>query len=99
MTPAPAVTTHYRPEEARAREQEGARIGVLRLTGWCGVIEHHVLVIGETPKRCRITVPEGAGAIPLPDGRRLHPGDTALVPRHAVRFEQPDQPSETGGTP
>lgn len=61
------------------------RIGYLGLDGWAGRREHKVEVIGETPKRYRIRAIERtklAGRC-----RWLYAGETALVPKYAIRFE------------
>jgi hypothetical protein len=62
-----------------------ARQGWLVLAGWHGVTHQAIEVIGETPKRYRIRALEQT----LLAGRRrwLEAGETALVPRGAVRFE------------
>lgn len=63
------------------------RGGLLCLDGWSGRVEQPVAVIGETPKRYRIraiTRTRLAGLY-----RWLKPGDTALVPKNAIKFPEP----------
>jgi hypothetical protein len=56
----------------------------LWLDGWAGRIKQAVLIIGETPKRYRIT-PAGTDRVRLAGRYRwLAPGDSALVPKRAV---------------
>ena len=57
---------------------------------WCGRMECPIDVFGETPKRYRAKFLK---EFYLPGGRHLHPGDVALVPKTAVRFEK----KETNG--
>ena len=54
---------------------------LLCMTGWHGYSEHPVEIIGKTPRRYRI---KSDVALKLP-GRRLEPGKTALVPKHAIK--------------
>lgn len=62
------------------------RYAELHLDGWMGRLSQDVLVVGETPKRFRIR-PVGSDPVRLPGRNRyLYPGDTALVPKYAVRF-------------
>lgn len=64
------------------------RYGWLQLDGWAGRTQHKVEVVGETDKRYRIkaiTLTKLAGRM-----RWLRPGDTVLIPKHAVR----DRPHE-----
>lgn len=64
--------------------------GVLMLDGWGGRFDQPVLVVGETPKRFRITPVDK----PVKLGGRsrwLSIGRTALVPKHAVRVTTPIQ--------
>ena len=71
------------PEETRQVERP-ARLG---LQGWHGVSWTHIVVVGETPKRYRIRG-IGNGIVPLAGRMRsLQPGQTALVPKRSVRFE------------
>ena len=67
------------------------RRGRLCLTGWGGSAQHEVIIVAETPKRYRIKLPDGASWIRLPSRRTLQPGDTALVPKHAVRLHEEDR--------
>ena len=62
--------------------------GWMYLDGWAGRASYLVEVVGETPKRWRI---KALTKVRLPGRERfLLPGETALVPRYAVRFtEQP----------
>lgn len=65
------------------------RTGYLMLDGWAGRREHKVEVIGETPKRYRIRAVERtklAGRC-----RWLYAGETALVPKYAIRLEEVKQ--------
>jgi hypothetical protein len=56
----------------------------LWLQGWEGITQQAILIIGETPKRYRIT-PAGTEPVRLAGRRRwLSPGDSALVPKRAV---------------
>lgn len=52
--------------------------------GWEGRTEQFVLVVGETPKRYRIMATQGTKLAGR--SRWLKPGQTALVPKYAVRF-------------
>ena len=57
--------------------------GLLCLNGLSGYHETPVLVVGETPKQCRIEAIERmrlAGRM-----RLLNPGERALVPRYAIK--------------
>jgi hypothetical protein len=60
--------------------------GVLMKDGWAGRIDTPVLVVGETPKRFRITPPNDEPVKLAGRARWLQPGQTALVPKHAVRL-------------
>ena len=60
-------------------------IGVLWLTGYHGLTSQRVAVIAETPKRYRI---QALRSTKLGGRSRfLAPGDTALVPKHAITFD------------
>lgn len=64
--------------------------GVLMLDGWAGRSDWPVVIVGETPKRYRIT-PDGDKPVKLGGRSRwLQPGQTALVPKHAVRLNSVD---------
>ena len=57
---------------------------LLHTTGYAGNHAWFVRVVGETPKRYRITAET---EIRLPGRNRwLEPGTTALVPKHAISF-------------
>lgn len=61
-----------------------AKQAYICMDGWGGRTEQAVLVIGETPKRYRIKAvmrTKLAGR-----SRWIYVGETALVPKHAVRF-------------
>lgn len=65
----------------------------LVLSGWHGSSAVKVITVGETPTRFRIqaiTRTRLAGR-----GRWLEPGDTALVPKHAVRHGEWSVPCRT----
>jgi len=60
-------------------------IRYLNLNSWGGLSSYRIEVIGETPKRFRIqaiTKTKVAGR-----QRWLKPGDTTLVPKHAITTE------------
>lgn len=59
------------------------RIGYLQLDGWAGRRDHKVEVVGETPHKYRIRAIERTKLA----GRQrwINPGETALVPKYAVR--------------
>lgn len=57
---------------------------VICLSGWQGRTETPVLVVGETPKRYRIKAVERTKLAGR--DRWIEKDDTALVPKHAVRF-------------
>ena len=57
---------------------------VVCVNSWGGRQEHPCRVIAETPKRYRITV-DVPTALP-PGFTLLMPGETKLVPKHAIRF-------------
>ena len=61
-----------------------AKIATLHLDGWAGRTKTSVLVIGETPKRYRITT--GTPIRLAGRDRWLQPNRVALVPKHAVTF-------------
>lgn len=59
--------------------------GVLILDGWTGRTDTPVVIVGETPKRFRIT-PPGDAAVKLAGcSRWLQPGQVASVPKTAIR--------------
>ncbi len=60
------------------------RAAVVCVNSYAGRQEHPCRVVGETPKRYRITVDKPT-ALP-PKFSILAPGQTKLVPKHAVRF-------------
>ena len=59
------------------------KIGDLMLDGWAGVRARQVEIVGETPQRYRIRAIERTKLA----GRQrwINPGETALVPKYAVR--------------
>lgn len=59
------------------------RGGYLLMDGWAGRTEQAVMVIGETPKKFRI---KAVMRTKLGGARWIYTGETALVPKHAVRF-------------
>lgn len=62
------------------------RSAILLLDGYAGRREHPCEIIGETAQRYRIQVRQQT---PLAGANRwLQPGQTALVPKHAVRLDQ-----------
>lgn len=63
----------------------GQRHGLLMLDGWIGRTDTPVLIVGETPKKFRITPPTEKRVKLGGRSRWLYPGETALVPKHAVR--------------
>ena len=73
--------------EERRNECPNERIvmpAVVCVNSWAGRLEHPCRVIGETPKRYRIEVDKQTA---LPPGfSLLLPGQTKLVPKHAIRF-------------
>ncbi len=56
---------------------------LLVLDGYAGRINKRCIVVGETPKKYRIT-PVLDEVIVLPGTRLLNPGESALVPKAAV---------------
>ena len=57
--------------------------GWLRLNSWAGYNECQCLIVGETPNRFRI---QATQTMRLPGRSRwLHKGETALVPKSAIR--------------
>lgn len=64
------------------------RLAEVGTNGWAGRVWHPVVVIGETPKRYRIKSRDGK-AYTFAANRKLAEGASMLVPKHAVRFEQP----------
>lgn len=71
-------------------------IGRLMLTGWHGYSEQEVEVIGQTPKRLRI---RAITRTRLAGPRWLAPGQSALVPTHAVRDNCEACRGQRGGVP
>ena len=61
------------------------RLAEVGTSGWAGIAWHPITVIGETPKRYRITSRDGK-PITFAADRRLAAGESMLVPKHAVRF-------------
>ena len=62
------------------------RSAILVLEGYAGRREHPCEIVGETAQRYRIQVRQRT---PLAGANRwLQPGETALVPKHAVRLDQ-----------
>lgn len=57
-----------------------AKLGIM---GWHGTIWTDVIVTDETPKRYRI---KAINKTSLAGSRMINQGETALVPKHAVRF-------------
>jgi hypothetical protein len=91
-TPAPTATASVLqpPDVGEASESipntlpQPAEIG---LNGWGGLWWQKVLVIGETRQRYRIKSPDGE-RVGLARGRSIRGDETALVPKHAVRFQE-----------
>lgn len=69
---------------SRSVADEWPRRAVILLSGWGGRSEQQVLVVGETPKRYRIKATRRTKLAGR--SRWIGTGDTALVPKHAVRF-------------
>lgn len=65
---------------------ENATIAILCIDGWAGRTETPVLIIGETPKRYRIRAIERTK---LAGARWLYRGETALVPKSAIKQAKP----------
>ena len=63
--------------------ERSARVGLI---GWGGSQWFDVIVVGETRTRYRIRCDAG---MPLTGGRYLNPGETALVPKHAITWTDP----------
>lgn len=64
------------------------RQGFICLNDWSGYVEQPVWIVGETPKRYRVT-PAGPLAIKLAGRCRwLQPGAVALVPKRAVKLKE-----------
>lgn len=61
------------------------RRGVLMMDGWAGRTDTPVEIVGETPKRFRITPTDDKPVKLAGRSRWLRPGQTALVPKHAVQ--------------
>lgn len=65
----------------------GEREAWLGLQGWKGLDWQRVVVVAETPRRYRIRAI--TANTKLPRHRYIHPdGNTALVPKGAIRFGQ-----------
>lgn len=63
------------------------RSAVVCMDSYAGRVEKPCFVIGETPKRYRITVDQWTA---LPPGfSLLGPGHERLVPKRAIRFMEP----------
>lgn len=68
----------------RTTTPHGEQQAWLLMDGWEGRTEQPILVVGETPQRYRIKAvarTKLAGRC-----RWIYTGETALVPKHAVRF-------------
>lgn len=59
------------------------RQAYVAVDSWSGRHDYAVIVVGETPKRYRI---QAVMEMRLPNRKHLKVGDTALVPKRAVRF-------------
>jgi hypothetical protein len=55
------------------------------LNSWGGLFQQDVLVVGETPQRYRIQAIDKDVRL-AGRSRYLRPGETTLVPKHAVTF-------------
>jgi len=75
---------------------EGMIIGYLLLDGWEGRTRQQVEVIGQTPKRYRIRAIDRTR---LAGPRWLNPGETALVPKTAMRDNCAKCHGKRGGVP
>lgn len=66
----------------------GRRRGILTIDGWSGRLAQPVEVVGETPTQYRIS----STRVTRLGGRHrwLHPGQVALVPKHAVTVVTPE---------
>lgn len=64
------------------------RIGDLMLDGWAGARARQVEIVGETPQRYRIRAIERTKLAGR--SRWINPGETALVPKYAVRDVRED---------
>lgn len=60
--------------------------GYLGLDGWAGISWTKVRIVGETAHKLRITPVDDKRVKLGGRSRWLEPGDTALVPKHAVRL-------------
>lgn len=69
--------------------ERSARVG---LSGWGGSQWFDVIVVGETRTRYRIRSETG---MPLTGGRYLNPGETALVPKHAISWTHPSKAGDS----
>lgn len=66
--------------------------GWLHLDGYGGRTVQAIVVMGETPKKYRVT-PAGDSLLRLGGRRRfIAPGETALVPRRAVTARREETP-------
>jgi|SRR6185295_14545667 len=67
--------------------REAGRHALLLLDGWHGRSEAAVVIVGETPTRYRVTPGDGLERVRLGGRQRWLPkGETALVPKTAVRL-------------
>ena len=57
---------------------------IVCVNSWAGKQEYPCVVVGETPKKYRISVDKPI-ALP-PHFTLLIPGQTKLVPKHSIRF-------------
>lgn len=63
----------------------------LAMQSYAGIVYYPIRVVGETPKRYRIQSDE---CVPLGGrSRTLSPGEKALVPKRAIVFRLPKDPS------
>lgn len=80
-----AADRRFDREWNKRQEAKNPRPAEVGTNGWAGQLWHPVLVIGETPKRYRITSRDGK-AYTFAANRKLAEGQSMLVPKHAVRF-------------
>lgn len=69
-----------------AQTTNSERLAELGVTGWHGVTWALCVVIGETPKRYRVRPCNTIGELRLAGRRTLRTGESALVPKRAIRF-------------
>lgn len=66
--------------------------GWLHLDGWQGRTQQAITVVGETPKKYRVT-PARDSLVRIGGRRRfIGPGETALVPQHAITAREEKAP-------